>query len=92
MSTYAPIAPEALILLLKKNGFHAEMEDERNWGMARIDDLEPVIVPKHGQLVASEIVGDICKRLGLSIRQYQDLARECCDEASVPFPYQPSQN
>lgn len=73
MPAVACIPPKVLKCILELDGFTVRHEDDYNWAMMKDDVLEIVIVPKHGDLVALDVLMNALDAAQMNNVKYFDL-------------------
>ena len=86
MTTFHSVSPEVLRRALELHGFIVVQEDEYNWGMTKLDDSKPIIVPKKARLVPLDVISAIRGEAKLDNNTYLTLILKASEQLGVSYP------
>ncbi|MBI2207165.1 MAG: hypothetical protein HYU41_25295 [Candidatus Rokubacteria bacterium] len=73
MAALAPIPARKLKRMLEADGYSVKHEDDANWVMDRGPDDEMLNIPKHGRVLALEVMDSLLSKAKINDRKYFDL-------------------
>ena len=73
MAALAPIPARKLKAMLEADGYSVTHEDDGNWTMDRGPDDEILSIPKHGKVMALEVMDSLLAKAKINDRKYFDL-------------------
>ena len=75
-----PVPPHTLMRILELFDYMLVDEDENNWCMSKMDQEPPIIIPKRGDVVTTDVMSNVLDRARMNNATYFALLRETQEE------------
>lgn len=73
MAALRPIPARKLKMMLEADGYSVKHEDDANWTMDRGPEDEMLSIPKHGRVLAMEVMDSLLHKAKINDRKYFEL-------------------